>query len=43
MGDGRAEGSSAVGDGGPDAECLTHDVDGAGAGSALEQDTRSHL
>ena len=35
MGDGRAEGSSAVGDGGQ-AASLTPDVDGSGSGSLLE-------
>ena len=43
MGDGRAEGSSAVGDGGQAAISLTPDVDGTGCGSLLEPDARSHL
>ena len=38
MGDGRAEGSSAIGDGGQAAISLTPDVDGTGSGSLLEQD-----
>ena len=33
MGDGRAEGSSAIGDGGQAAISLTPDEDGAGSGS----------
>ena len=33
MGDGRAEGSSATGDGGQDAISLMPDVDGTGSGS----------
>ena len=33
MGDGRAEGSSAIGDGGPAAVSFTQDVDGTGSGS----------
>ena len=36
MGDGRAEGSSAIGDGGQAAVSLTHDVDGTGSGSLLD-------
>ena len=36
MGDGRAEGSSAIGDGGPAAMSLTPDVDGTGSGSLLD-------
>ena len=36
MGDGRAEGSSAVGDGGRAAISLTPDIDGAGSGSLLD-------
>ena len=36
MGDGRAEGSSATGDGGQAAISLTPDVDGTGSGSLLE-------
>ena len=43
MGDGRAEGSSAIGDGGQAAMSLTPDVDGAGSGSLLEPDAHSHL
>ena len=43
MGDGRAEGSSAIGDGGQAAIPLTPDVDGTGSGSLLEPDARSHL
>ena len=35
MGDGRAEGSSAIGDGGQAAMSLMPDVDGTGAGSLL--------
>ena len=36
MGDGRAEGSSAIGDGGQVAISLTPDVDGTGSGSLLD-------
>ena len=36
MGDGRAEGSSATGDGGRAAVSLTPDVDGTGSGSLLD-------
>ena len=36
MGDGRAEGSSAVGDGGQAAISLTPDVDGTGSGPLLD-------
>ena len=36
MGDGRAEGLSAVGDGGQAAISLTPDVDGTGSGSLLD-------
>ena len=43
VGDGRAEGSSAVGDGGQATIALTPDVDGSGSGSLLEPDARSHL
>ena len=43
MGDGRAEGSSAIGDGGQAAVPLTPDTDGRGSGSSLEPDARSHL
>ena len=43
MGDGRAEGSSAIGDGGQAAISLTPGVDGTGSDSLLEPDARSHL
>ena len=36
MGDGRAEGSSAIGDGGQAAISLTPDIDGTGSGSLLD-------
>ena len=36
MGDGRAEGSSAIGDGGQAAISLNPDVDGTGSGSLLD-------
>ena len=36
MGDGRAEGPSAIGDGGEAAISLTSDVDGTGSGSLLD-------
>ena len=36
MGDGRAEGSSAMGDGGQAAMSLTPDVDDTGSGSLLD-------
>ena len=36
MGDGRAEGSSATGDGGQAAISVTPDVDGTGSGSLLD-------
>ena len=36
MGDGRAEGSSAIGDGGQVAVSLTPDVDGTGSSSLLD-------
>ena len=36
MGDGRAEGSSALGDGGQAAMSLTPDTDGTGSGSLLD-------
>ena len=36
MGDGRAEGSSAIGDGGQAAVSLMPDVDGTGSGSLLD-------
>ena len=43
MGDGEAEGSSAVGDGGQAAMSLTPDADGPGSSSLLDRDARSHL
>ena len=43
MGDGRAEGSSAIGDGGWVAISLMSDIDGTGPGSLLESDACSHL
>ena len=43
MGDGRAEGSSAIGDGRQATIPLLADVDGRGSGSLLEPDTRSYL
>ena len=43
MGDGRGEGSSAIGDGGQAATSLTPDTDGIGSGFLLEPDTRAHL
>ena len=43
VGDGRAEGSSAIGDGGQAAISLMPDADGTGSGSLLELDVRSHL
>ena len=43
MGDGRAEGLSAVGDGGQAAVSLTPDMDGTGSGSLLEPDAHLHL
>ena len=42
-GDGRAEGSSALVDGGRTAMSLTSDADGSGSGSLLESDAHSHL
>ena len=36
MGDGRAEGSSVIGDGGRAAVSLTRDMDGTGSGSLLD-------
>ena len=36
MGDGRAEGSSAIGDGGQAAISLTPDLDGTGSGALLD-------
>ena len=43
MGDGRAEGSSAIGGGGQAAISLTPDPDGTGSGSLLEPDACLHL
>ena len=43
MGDGRAEGSSAIGDGGQAAVSLMSDIDVTGSGSLLESDAHSHL
>ena len=43
VGDGRAEGSSATGDGGQAAVSLMPDVDGTRSGSLLEPDAHSHL
>ena len=43
MGDGRAEGSPAIGDGERAAMSLMPDIDGTGSGSLLELDARSHL
>ena len=43
MGDGRAEGSSAVGDRGQAAISLMPDIDDTGSGSLLEPEARSHL
>ena len=43
MGDGEAEGSSVVGDGGQAAMSLTPDADGPGSSSLLDRDARSHL
>ena len=43
MGDGRAEGSSAIGDGGQAAVSLMPDTDGTGSGSLLEPAACSHL
>ena len=43
MGGGRAEGSSAIGNGGQAVISLTPDVDGTGSGSLLEPEARSHL
>ena len=37
MGDGRAEGSSGIGDGGQAAISLTSDIDGTGSGYLLTQ------
>ena len=41
MGNGRAEGSSVIGDGGQAATSCMPDVDGTGSGSLLEPDARS--
>ena len=41
MDDGRAEGSSAIGDGGQAATSFMPDVDGTGSGSLLEPDACS--
>ena len=43
MGDGRAEGSSAIGDGGQAELSLMPDVDGMGSGSLLEPEAHSYL
>ena len=43
MGDGGAEGSSAIEDGGQAAISFMLDVDGSGSGSLLELDARWHL
>ena len=43
MGDGRAEGLSAMGDGGQAAMSVMPDADGTGSGSLLEPDAHSHL
>ena len=43
MGDGRAEGWSAIGDRQQAALSLTSDVDGTGSGPLLEPDARPHL
>ena len=43
MGDGRAEESSAMGDGGQAAISLTPDVDGTGSGSLLDSILSSFL
>ena len=43
MRDGRAEGSSATGDGEQTAVSLMPDVDGMGSGSLLEPEAHSHL
>ena len=43
MGDGRAEGSSAIGDGGQAAISLMPDIDDTGSGSFLEPDACSYL
>ena len=43
MGDGRAEGSSAIGDGGQAAISLMPDADGIGSDSLLGPDAHLHL
>ena len=43
VGDGRAEGLSAIGDEGQAAVSLTSDANGTGFGSLLESDALSHL
>ena len=43
MGDGGAEGSLAIGDGGQAAISLTPVIDGTGSGSLLEPHARSYL
>ena len=43
MGDGRAKGSSAIGDGGRAAISLMPHADGTGADTLLESDACSHL
>ena len=43
VGDGRAEGGSARGDGGQGAVSVTPDADGPGSGSFLEQDALARL
>ena len=43
VGDGRAEGSLAIGDGAQAAILLMPDADGTGSGSLLEPDARFHL
>ena len=42
MGDGRAEGQSAIGDRGQAAMSFTPDIDGTGSGSLLEPDAQMH-
>ena len=43
MGDGRAEGLSAIGDGGQAAISLTPDVDDTGTGVLLKPDVHFHI
>ena len=43
MGDGRADGSSAIGDGGQAAISLMPDIDGTGSGSLLDSILSTHL